>query len=340
MRRLVLALLAMFCVLGVASQALAYTKPYSQVVDNSMKNRFTAEKAWSTSSYSANRYGKDYSFVRPTKAGGAARFKTKIPRTGRYTIYARWPSNSGYNASTPIGVRSISGMKWNRVDQRKNGGRWVRLGTYRMEGGDRYNVAVSRRGKGSNYVIADAVKVVMASPVISTRSAARRDPDSMLGAPIYSQAEAQRYARSVGSTRYILQAIPYYYKLAPRTGIAPDVLVAQAMLETGRGHYGGDSKPWNMAGVKKGGAVGDAPRDFERPATAYEGVRMHINHMAAYTGKKTIGKPHARYYDARAAQRNRGWWVKRISQLGNGVWATDPAYAGKLRRMLDDMGKR
>jgi hypothetical protein len=79
--------------------------------------------------------------------------------------------------------------------------------------------------------------------------------------------------------------IPIYYRLAPRRNIGPDVLVAQAIVETGRGYYGGDSRPWNMAGIKKGGVVGDEPADFEVPANAFEAVRMHVNHMAAYTLK-------------------------------------------------------
>jgi hypothetical protein len=163
------------------------------------------------------------------------------------------------------------------------------------------------------------------------------NPGSVLGKPVYSQARVAKYARSKGSTKYIMQTIPLYYELAPRVGIRPDFLVAQAMVETGYGRYGGDSRPWNMAGIKKGGIVGDEPKDFERPKTARAGVRMHINHMAAYTNRKTLGKPHDRYYDARAAQKSRGYWVKRINQLGNGVWATDPNYASKIRGILDDM---
>ena len=111
------------------------------------------------------------------------------------------------------------------------------------------------------------------------------------------------------------------------------------MLETGYGRYGGDSRPWNMAGIKKGGIVGDEPKDFEVPPTAYAGVRMHVNHMAAYTGKRPIGTPHDRFYDARAAQKSRGWWVTRISQLGGGVWATDTTYDAKIRNILDAMGR-
>jgi len=165
-----------------------------------------------------------------------------------------------------------------------------------------------------------------------------RGPDEILGKPLYSQARVERYARSVGATRYIKKTIPIYYRLAPKRNIAPDVLVAQAMIETGYGRYGGDSRPWNMAGIKKGGIVGDAPKDFERPKTPYGGVRMHVNHMAAYMGKKPIGKPHDRYSDARAAQKSRGYWVRRIGQLGDGVWATDSTYDRKIRRVLNDMG--
>ncbi len=168
-----------------------------------------------------------------------------------------------------------------------------------------------------------------------------RGPDQILGTPRYSQTTVESYARSIDCSRYIMKAIPIYYRLAPRRNIAPDVLVAQSIVETGRGYYGGVSKPWNMAGIKKGGADrGDDSKDFEVPLTAYEGVRMHVNHMAAYTGKRPIGKPHDRFYDARAAQKQRGWWVRRISQLGNGIWAEVPTYASKIRNHLDNMGRR
>ena len=168
-----------------------------------------------------------------------------------------------------------------------------------------------------------------------------RGPDQILGAPRYSQTTVESYAHSINCSRYIMKAIPIYYRLAPRRYVAPEVLVAQSIVETGRGYYGGDSKPWNMAGIKKGGADrGDDPRDFEVPPSAYQGVRMHVNHMAAYTGKMPIGEPHDRFYDARAAQKQREWWVRRISQLGDGIWATDPTYASKIQNHLDNMGRR
>ena len=169
--------------------------------------------------------------------------------------------------------------------------------------------------------------------------AGTRDPGEILGGARHSKAKVERYARSMNSTKYIMKTIPIYYKLAPKRNIAPDVLVAQAMVETGYGRYGGDARPWNMAGIKKGGIVGDAPRDFERPPTAYAGVRMHVNHMAAYTGKKPIGKPHDRFSDARAAQKARGYWLRNIGQLGGGIWATDDNYDDKIRNNLYGMSR-
>ena len=166
-----------------------------------------------------------------------------------------------------------------------------------------------------------------------------RGPDQILGAPRYGEKRVESYARSIGCSRYIMRTIPIYYRLAKRRNIAPDVLVAQAIVETGSGYYGGDSRPWNMAGIKKGGPVGDGPEDFEVPPTAFEGVRMHVNHMAAYTHKRPIGEPHDRFYEARAAQKARGWWVRRISQLGDGIWAGDPNYAEAIRYHLDKMGR-
>jgi hypothetical protein len=324
-------MLALIMALSIyALPVSAQETPYSTVVDNSQMARFYAP-GWGTSAYSPQRYGPNYAFARPAQSP-AARYKVNIPETDRYIVYARWPANPAYNASTPYGVRTTDGLRWVFVNQQRNGGRWVRLGVYRLGKGDDYKVIVSRYAIGNRYVIADAIRVVEA-----TSPEPIRGKDQLLGAPIHDQASVTSYARSIGASNYIMRAIPYYYDLAPRIGIAPDVLIAQSILETGRGYYGGDSEPWNMAGIKKGGLVGDEPEDFEKPATAYQGVRMHVNHMAAYSGKNPIGVPHDRFHDARSAQEGRGYWVTRVSQLGNSIWATDPDYSAKIRAILDDM---
>jgi len=165
-------------------------EPYTQVVDNA-SNRFDASK-WGTTGRGVGYLGKNYRFARPSEEDTPARFKMKIPKTGLYTVYARWPEDRGFNKAARIGVVTPAGYRWAQVDQRR-GGRWVKVGTFEMAQGDRYSVVISRdtalkdpldgvdpkRGDApggerskreqtsssevEGYVVADAIKVKKAS---------------------------------------------------------------------------------------------------------------------------------------------------------------------------------
>lgn len=137
--------------------------PYSQVVDNASPGDLSGP-GWSRGTGKAEYYGEDYSYVGPADAGAPARFKVDVPTTDHYTVYARWPDREGNNPATRFGVSTTSGIKWLKVDQRRDGGMWVRLGAYEMEAGERYAVQVSAyRAKGR--VVADAVMVVRGTQV-------------------------------------------------------------------------------------------------------------------------------------------------------------------------------
>jgi hypothetical protein len=138
--------------------------PYSQVVDNASPGLFS-EQGWRESAGGkAQYYGRDYSYVEPSQAGHPARFRVKIPATDHYTVYARWPAAKGNNAATRFGVNTGSGIEWIKVDQRKDGGMWVRLGAYKMEAGNRYAVQVSGY-RATGRVVADSVMVVRGTQV-------------------------------------------------------------------------------------------------------------------------------------------------------------------------------
>ena len=142
----------------------SYASPrYSQIVDNTTAGRFYAPGSWKYSSWSGQRYGKNYAYTAPKAVSESARYKLRIPATGNYTVYARWPANSSYNSSTPVGIKTTSGVRWIRLDQRKNGGRWYALGTFRLPAGDRNTVFFSRWTDTKGYVVADAVRVVKAA---------------------------------------------------------------------------------------------------------------------------------------------------------------------------------
>ncbi|MGH3086629.1 MAG: N-acetylmuramoyl-L-alanine amidase [Rubrobacteraceae bacterium] len=133
-----------------------------QIVDNKKKNRFKASGNWRISSYHKDQsQGPNYHYANPSRSRvDPARFKVRIPKSGRYTIYARWPADPGYNNRTTFRVRTANGARSRTVSQQRNGGRWVRLGTYSMRKGTGWFVEVSRKSRGKGYVIADAIKVV------------------------------------------------------------------------------------------------------------------------------------------------------------------------------------
>ena len=132
---------------------------YSQVVDNSSPGRFIAP-GWDTDTSDPYDHGEDYRVAKPSERGESARYKVKIPATDVYSVYAWWPAEEVNNAAVRFAVRATSGIKRTKVDQRKDGGLWVKLGEYEMESGDRYAVRISSASRKEGRVVADAVAVV------------------------------------------------------------------------------------------------------------------------------------------------------------------------------------
>src|SRR5215207_2127566 len=107
--------------------------PYSQVVDNaSPRHFFSARGEWKKSNNRLTRYGRNYRYVRPAEDVTPAWFKVRIPTDGFYTVYARWPAAKGNNPKTRFKISTASGVKKVKVNQRRDGGVWMRLGAYKM----------------------------------------------------------------------------------------------------------------------------------------------------------------------------------------------------------------
>lgn len=164
----------------------------------------------------------------------------------------------------------------------------------------------------------------------------KRGVDDILGAPIYTQEQIKSFMVKKGADKAAIDMVDPIYKYAPRKNLAPDFLAIQMGHETGWGHYGGASRKYNPAGIKLAGNRGDEPSDFEVPETADEGARMLVNHWCAVFNLAPIGTPHARFEEARKVYLGRPR-ITKISQLGNGNWATDPLYASKLKTHLSEV---
>src|SRR5215203_5861731 len=126
---------------------------YSQIVDNTQSGRFDAS-GWKRES---NAWAHGGNFVSANASTSDARFKLKTPTAGDYALYAWWPIRKDNSSAARFGVEAATGTKWIEVDQSRDGGTWVKLGTFEMKAGDRYAVRVSPEG---GRVTADAVALV------------------------------------------------------------------------------------------------------------------------------------------------------------------------------------
>ncbi len=127
---------------------------YSRVVGDTSDRRFDAP-GWKKGATDDLAHGGSYA----TSAAGEARFKLRVPTRGDYALYAWWPSKGTNSTAARFGVSTSSRTKWTTVDQTRDGGSWVEIGTYDMRAGDYYAVRVSP-GDGSGVAVADAVALV------------------------------------------------------------------------------------------------------------------------------------------------------------------------------------
>ena len=132
---------------------------YQQVVDNGTQKRFRVSRRWKKSRANRQAYLRGYFVTSPRSKADAARFKLRVPSTGNYTLYARWPADRSYSASVPVAVHTTSGVEWGHVNERHHGGHWRRLGTYELPAGDSWAVQFSRWTKAKGTIVADAVRI-------------------------------------------------------------------------------------------------------------------------------------------------------------------------------------
>jgi cell wall-associated NlpC family hydrolase len=115
------------------------------------------------------------SYVRSGSGGPPARFKVDIPTSNDYTVYAWWTASPDNSQSARFGIDTAAGRRWTSVDQTKDGGIWIKLGTYAMSKGER-TIQLS-----AGDTVADAVAVVrgdVTMPPDDGESTATREADT------------------------------------------------------------------------------------------------------------------------------------------------------------------
>lgn len=178
MRQPAYILFTLFVSVGIASLVSffvvseARSATYSQVVDNTTAGRFKASSKWITSNYEKTEmYGRNYrALKRPSSSARSARWRIKVPSGGKYTVFARWPANSGYTGRATYRVNTVNGWKTKTVSQKTGGGRWFKLGAFSLAAGDDWKIALASTTSSKGYIVADAVRIVRGTTSSTTES--------------------------------------------------------------------------------------------------------------------------------------------------------------------------
>jgi len=126
------------------------------IIDNNMK-RFTRKTGswWGNELEHNGRHQMNYS--QNDKQKGTFTFRPWIEKAGRYEISIWYPSKETYSGKAKVIIEHKGGTEEKLMNQKKQGGQWVSLGSYELEKGYREVVTISA-DKAGGIVVADAVK--------------------------------------------------------------------------------------------------------------------------------------------------------------------------------------
>ncbi|MGW1157847.1 golvesin C-terminal-like domain-containing protein [Streptomyces sp. NPDC002519] len=129
------------------------------LADNSDVQSTAATGSWPTATGGSDHQGYDYATHAAGTGTDAFTWNLSIPEDGTYQVYVKYPQVSGAatNASYTVGYHGGTAVK--TVDQTKNTGTWVSLGSYAFNAADTTQKVTLAQNAGGT-VAADAVKVV------------------------------------------------------------------------------------------------------------------------------------------------------------------------------------
>jgi len=141
---------------------------------------------------------------------------------------------------------------------------------------------------------------------------------------------------------FIATIRPYAEQAARALNIRPDVLLAQAALETGWGkhviHTQQGVNSYNLFNIKAGGSwqgpsVNVSTLEYQGANAGMERAdfRRYHSYAESFADYVKLMQSNDRYQDALAAGKNSAAYAQALQDAG---YATDPAYAAKIRDLL------
>jgi hypothetical protein len=148
-----------------AGQSLGdFAEAPTSVIDNSDTGLVTPTGTWLASAATPGFTGIDYLHDDNTGRGTKSVFyRLPAGNTGLQSVFLRWTSHTNRSSKVRVEIRHAEGTSLRSVNQRSDGGQWVKLGAFPFSGDSSEGIVISN-ADSDGYVIADAVGLRPAAP--------------------------------------------------------------------------------------------------------------------------------------------------------------------------------
>jgi peptidoglycan hydrolase FlgJ len=183
-----------------------------------------------------------------------------------------------------------------------------------------------------------------AADVIENKTIENKTNENKINSNKIIETKAAENKMPVAQTpeEFIAALKPFAEKAAAELKINPDVLLAQAALETGWGkhviHDPQGNNSFNIFNIKKnaaweGKSVAVQSVEFKQGVAQIEtaNFRQYDNYLHSFSDYVALMKTNSRYQPALNAGNNSAEYAKALQQAG---YATDPRYAEKIKNVL------
>ncbi|MEV0594882.1 DNRLRE domain-containing protein [Nonomuraea cavernae] len=128
------------------------------LVDDSDQHNVRPTGTWTAATTAGGFHGHGYRTHAAGAGSDAFEWTLNVPQAGDYQVFVRYPAVAGASTTAPFKVTRPGGVTDKPVDQTRNAGTWVSLGTHAFTEGNAAKVSLTQSATG--VVVADAVKLV------------------------------------------------------------------------------------------------------------------------------------------------------------------------------------
>lgn len=130
------------------------------ILDEDFERFVTSEGNWKPGAHTEERYG--ISYLSDNSGKGNITYTPEFTTSGKYKVYAWWPSDKKNAAKVPVKIAHSQGESIIYINQRKDGGDWKLIGEWPFSKGVKNTITIgSENARGT--VVADAIKFQLTS---------------------------------------------------------------------------------------------------------------------------------------------------------------------------------